>query len=141
MTSTLSLRRGLAALALAATLVNAHAAADAGPSDVSALSTLPIAVSVTVPALLISGVAELSVVGIEASGDASVWVLERVADGARASVRVGRRAAGGVSVAVGTGVLVTAVSAGWVLSVAGQAVAFVPNQVGAALLHNERVTR
>jgi hypothetical protein len=38
-------------------------------------------------------------------------------------------------------VLVTAFSAGWVLSAAGQAIAYVPNSVGQALLYNERVTR
>jgi hypothetical protein len=36
---------------------------------------------------------------------------------------------------------VTAISAGWVLSAAGQAIAFIPNQIGTALLYNERVTR
>jgi hypothetical protein len=38
-------------------------------------------------------------------------------------------------------VLVTAVSAGWVLSAAGQALAFIPNELGASLLYNERITR
>jgi hypothetical protein len=37
--------------------------------------------------------------------------------------------------------VVTALSAGWILSAAGNAVCFIPNQIGAALLHNERVTR
>jgi hypothetical protein len=32
-------------------------------------------------------------------------------------------------------------TAGWVLSAAGQAVAFIPNEIGKALLYNERVTR
>jgi poly(A) polymerase len=46
--------------------------------------------------------------------------------------------------AVPTGIAhgtVTAVSAGWVLSTAGQVIAFVPNELGKALLHNERITR
>jgi hypothetical protein len=38
-------------------------------------------------------------------------------------------------------VTVTAMSAGWVLSAAGQAIACIPNEVGASLLYNERVTR
>lgn len=42
---------------------------------------------------------------------------------------------------VGSAVVVTALSAGSVLSAAGQAVCFIPNQIGAALLYNERVTR
>jgi hypothetical protein len=49
--------------------------------------------------------------------------------------------AAGASVAVGASVVVSAVAAGWVLSVAGEAIAFVPNALGQALLHNERITR
>jgi hypothetical protein len=44
-------------------------------------------------------------------------------------------------VAAGTAVTVTAFSAGWVLSTAGKAIAYIPNEIGAALLHNERLTR
>jgi hypothetical protein len=106
-------------------------------SDASALSMLPIAVSVAAPVMFISGGAMLTVVAIEASAEGTVWVLERASDGVRASIAV----AGGVSVAAGTAVVVTAISAGWVLSAAGQAIAFIPNQIGAALLYNERVTR
>ena len=51
------------------------------------------------------------------------------------------RAVAGVSVLAGTAVVVTAFSAGWVLSAAGQALCFIPNEVGKALLYNERVTR
>jgi hypothetical protein len=34
-----------------------------------------------------------------------------------------------------------ACSTGWVLSTAGRAIAFIPNEIGKALLYNERVTR
>jgi hypothetical protein len=34
----------------------------------------------------------------------------------------------------------TACSAGWVLSVGGKAIAYIPNEVGKALVCNERVT-
>jgi hypothetical protein len=46
-----------------------------------------------------------------------------------------------VSVAAGTAVAVTALSAGWILSSAGKAIAFIPNEIGKALLYNERVSR
>jgi hypothetical protein len=36
---------------------------------------------------------------------------------------------------------VSAFSAGWVLSSAGRALAFIPNEVGLALMHNERIVR
>ena len=45
------------------------------------------------------------------------------------------------TVLAGTAVVATAFSAGWVLSAAGKAIAFIPNEVGKALLYNERVTR
>ncbi|WP_372527781.1 hypothetical protein [Piscinibacter sp.] len=107
----------------------------------SALSMLPVAVSVAAPAMILSAGATLSVVAVEAAADGTVWVLERASDGARASLTLSAQAAGGVSVAVGTVVVVTNFSAGWVLSAAGKAIAYIPNEIGAALLYNERVTR
>ena len=47
----------------------------------------------------------------------------------------------GVSVAAGTVVTVGVISAGVVLSVAGQAIAFLPNEIGRALLYSQRVSR
>jgi len=134
------MKRTLLTALLAATLTVGSlntAQAHGGASDASALSLLPIAISVTAPALVLSGTAVLSVVAVEASADGAVWVLERASDGARLSVKV----AGGVSVAAGTAVACAAISTGWVLSAAGKAIAFVPNEIGAALLYNERVTR
>ena len=110
-------------------------------SEASVLSALPIAVSVAAPVMLLSAGALLTVVAVEATSVGTVWVLERASDGARASVKLSAQAAGGLSVAAGTAVLVTAMSTGWVLSAAGRAIAFIPNEIGAALLHNERVTR
>ena len=134
------------ALLLAAALAAAplHAAAHGASSDastLSALSALPIAVSVAAPVAIVSGGALLTLVAVEAASDGAVWVLERASDGARAGVRLSAQAAGGLSVAAGTVIVVTAISTGCVLSAAGRAIAFVPNAVGNALLYNERVTR
>ena len=136
-------RHALAHTALAALLLTSlgGARAQSEASALSALSALPIAISVTAPVMVLSAGAVLTVVAVEASATGAVWVLERASDGARCSVRLGARAAGGLSVAVGTAVVVTAMSAGWVLSAAGEAIAFIPNAIGAALLYNERVTR
>lgn len=135
---------------LSAVLAAALAFAFAGPaavqarttaSEASALSMLPVAVSVAAPVgLLVSGAA-FTVVAVEAASEGTVWVLERASDGARASVTLSAQAAGAVSVVAGTAVVVTAFSAGWVLSAAGQALAIIPNELGRALLYNERVTR
>jgi hypothetical protein len=124
---------------MAAQLATAHAQSDV--SEASALSALPIAVSIAAPVMILSAGATLTVVAVEASATGTVWVLERASDGARASVRLGAQAAGGLSLAAGTALVVTAVSTGWVLSTASRAIAFIPNEIGAALLYNERVTR
>jgi hypothetical protein len=44
-------------------------------------------------------------------------------------------------VVAGTLVVATVVAAGCVLSVAGEAIAFIPNEIGRALIHDERITR
>ncbi|EER58761.1 conserved hypothetical protein [Acidovorax delafieldii 2AN] len=46
---------------------------------------------------------------------------------------------GASAYAVGTVVACSVISTGVVLSVAGEALAFVPNALGRALLHNERL--
>ena len=135
--------RRVAATAFAAALVLPFtpAQAQSEASQISTLSALPIVVSVTAPVMLLSAGAALTVVGVEALAGGAVWVVERASDGARASLRLTGRAVGALSVAAGTVVVVTAMSTGWILSAAGQAVAFIPNAIGSALLYNERVTR
>ena len=126
---------------LAAPALPARAHGGEASAASSALSMLPIAVSVVAPVGLLSAGAALTVVAVEASAQGTVWVLEGASDGARASITVSGALVGGASVVVGTAVTVTAFSAGWVLSAAGQAIAFIPNAIGTALLYNERVTR
>ena len=41
----------------------------------------------------------------------------------------------------GAAVVVSVIGAGTLLSAAGEVIAFIPNEIGKALLHNERVTR
>lgn len=138
MSTHLPLRRLLAALAATAVLLAARpAAAHVTPSDASALSLLPVAVSAAAPSMLLAGGVALTVVAVEASAAGTVWVLERASDGARFSLQL----AGGAVVAVGTGLAVVALSTGWVLSEAGRALCFVPNEIGASLRYNEQVTR
>jgi hypothetical protein len=110
-------------------------------SELSAISMLPVAVSVVAPVAILAGGAALTVAAVSTVAEGTVWVLERASDGARASVVLSGELAVGASVAAGTAVAVTAVSAGWVLSAAGTAIAFIPNEIGKALLYNERITR
>jgi hypothetical protein len=131
----------IASLAAIALTCAAPTRAQSTISEASALSALPIAVSVAAPFAVLSAGAALTVVSVEATSTGAVWVLERAADGTRASVRLVGRGLAGASVAAGTVVVCTALSTGWVLSAAGEAIAFMPNEIGRALLYNERITR
>ena len=137
-----SLRQHAVTLALVAAFASTspNALAHNELSEASAISALPVAVSLAAPAMLLVGGAALTVVSVQASATGTVWVLERASDGARATLEFSGRVAGASLATVGTAVLVTALSTGWLISAAGHAIAFVPNQIGASLLHNERVT-
>ena len=104
-------------------------------SQASQGSLLPLALVVSAPALLLASVAQLTVVAVQASADGTGWVLQRASDGAQVSMHL----AGQASTTMGASVQVTALATGWLLISAGQALAFVPNAVGKALLHHERV--
>ncbi|XHS79507.1 hypothetical protein ACFJGW_05905 [Burkholderiaceae bacterium UC74_6] len=127
----------VSALVLALPLAsNAEPQSDAS-TDLSALSAVPVAVSVAAPFAIASGAAVLTVVSVTAVAGGTVWVLERASDGARMSVQF----TGNVVVASGTVCALTVIASGTVISAAGRAVAFIPNEVGKSLLYNERVTR
>ena len=130
----------LTTLSVGLTLGSA-AQAHNGLSEASALSLLPIAISVAAPVGLLSAGAAFTVVAVHAVSEGTVWVLERASDGVRVSLTLSGQLVGGVSVMAGTAVVATAFSAGWVLSAAGKAIALIPNEVGTALMYNERVTR
>ncbi len=136
----LSLISVLTAATLALTAGGA-ARAHGGPSDASAaLSAVPVAISVVAPSVVLSAGATFVVVAIESTARGTVWVLERASDGARISVEFSGKVVAGAATSIGTAVVVTAISTGYVLSAAGEAIAFIPNEIGASLLHNERVT-
>lgn len=138
-----TLRRAAVVLtmSLAATAASAQTRGDRAVSTLSAASALPVALSVTAPALLLGSAGAMTLVAVERASDATVWVFERASDGARASVRFAGEAAGAMSLAVGATVAVSATATGWVLHQSGRVLAFVPNEVGRALLHHERITR
>ncbi len=138
--------------ALLATCTLSLALAARAQSELSAISVAPVALSATAvsaagaalsvapAALLVSGVT-LVVVSVEVVGSATVWVLARASDGVRISLRTAGRLAEGLAVSAGTAVSVTVIGTGVVLSALGEAIAFIPNEIGKALLYNERVSR
>lgn len=141
MRARLSLISVLTATTLALLSASGAARAHGGPSDASAaLSAVPVAISVVAPSVVLSAGAAFVVVAIESTARGTVWVLERASDGVRLSVEFSGKVVAGAATLIGTAVVVTAISTGYVLSAAGEAIAFIPNEIGASLLHNERVT-
>lgn len=144
-------RHTLAILTLTAWAAILPAQAQTGASALGAVSALPLASVVVASeaastvaqasALVLVAGASLVVRTVESTARGTVYVLERVSDGVRVSVEVGSTVAGAASLAIGTAVTVSAITAGVILSVAGEAIAFVPNAVGRALLHNQRLTK
>jgi hypothetical protein len=127
---------------------SAHAHAEA--SAISALSAVPVASIVggsavagsvaAVPlALSVTG-AVLTITAVEASARGVVLVLERASDGARASVELVGRGMAGLAFGVGSVIACSVIGTGVVLSVASEAIAFIPNALGNALLHDERLS-
>ncbi len=122
--------------------VSALSAISAMPLASVAVATSAAAASVVViPVALSTAGAVLVVKSIEVTAKGTVYLLERASDGAQVSIEIAGKTAGALSVGVGTALTVSIIGAGVVLSAAGEVVAFIPNELGKALLHNERVTR
>ncbi len=118
----------LSLLPVASVVVSGVAASGAA----AAVSALPVALSV--------GGAVLTVKAVEASATGTVYLLERASDGARVSVEVSGRVVTASAIAVGSAVTVSVIGTGVLLSTVGEVLAFIPNELGRALLHNERLT-
>jgi hypothetical protein len=98
-----------------------------------AVSAVPVAFSVVGASLVVKAV--------EVTASGTLYLLERTSDGAQASVRIAGHVASGVMIGLGTVVAVSAIGTGVLLSTAGEVLAFIPNELGRALLHNEKITR
>ena len=94
---------------------------------------------VAVPAALLVSGAVLTVKVVQVSARGTVYVLGRASDGATASVQLAGAAASGVGLSVGATVVTTVIASGVVLSAAGEALCFIPNAIGRALLYDEKL--
>lgn len=126
--------------AMAPNLARAQAGGSTRGSVVSEVSMLPVLASVAMPVVLLSVGTHYTLAAVNTSAEGTVWLIERASDGARAGLQVSGKLAEAGSFALGTAVVVTAISTGWVLSAAGQAIAFVPNELGRSLMYHERLT-
>ena len=96
--------------------------------------------AVVLPAAVLSAGSVLLVKTVEVSAQGTVYVLERASDGARVSVELLASGAMAASMVTGAVVAVSVIGAGTILSAAGEVIAFIPNALGKALLHNEKVS-
>lgn len=118
------------------------ASADQGASALSNASDLVAQGAATVVYGSLSAVAAsgaIIVQSVEAAGDGSMIVLAGSADAASATLRLSGKALEGASLVAGTSVGLVAISTGYLLVSAGKVLAFVPNEIGRALLHHTRV--
>lgn len=135
-----SLRPSLFAPLFASLLFCAGAQAN-GNGDASAPSRASTDVSAEViggSILLVAVGGSVVVAGVHASGEGLELVLQGAGQASIATVRLSGEAARGLSVATGTVLDVVATSTGHVLVLSGKALAFIPNEIGKALLHHER---
>lgn len=151
-TSTLirPLRNGLCALGMACALLGGGSAYAQSEASL-VLSALPVASVVAaasgggsehvvaIPLFLSAAGASVVIEAVESSAEGVSYVLKNVADGTSAVVKVSGQAAGALSVGVGTVVQTSVIGAGVILSAAGKVLAFIPNEIGKALMHNERL--
>lgn len=129
--------------------------AQAPSTPLSAVSLLPVAsvlvvsgsatklsesASVVTSLLTVAG-SVFVIKAVEVSARGTVYILERMSDGLRISVELASSAAHQLSDAVGKLVTVSTTASGIILIVAGEVLAFIPNELGQALLHNERVSQ
>lgn len=131
----------LAALALATALCTGPAWS-APPPPLSEHGSVGLSVATLVSTTEVSvetltSIPELSVTGVEVSAAGAVWLVTGMAKGSGEAIEFSVKVSGGASMAVGTTLEVVSGTAGSLLMASGQAVAFIPNALGAALFYSE----
>jgi hypothetical protein len=121
----------------------AQAGEQQGSTDASNASQLVTEGSATVVYGSLSAVAASGTVvldSVEVGAEASVIVLAGAAGAAKAAVRLSGAAARQASLVAGASVNAIATSTGTLLVAGGKVLAFIPNEIGKALIHHSRVS-
>lgn len=128
--------------ALIAVLISASAAMPAvardSVEDGSSASVAMSVMAVAVPAWAAHQGSEFVVRAVNATAKGVELSLQGVSGAIETSATIARDAAEAASVGVGTSVRVVAESTGYALVASGVLLAFVPNEMGRALLHHSR---
>ena len=131
------MKRLLLATLFSFACAGAHAADASTPSQAAS----ELAGSVVLGSIAVVGVTgSVVVASVETIGDAIEVVLEGAGQASRATVRLSGAAVRGLSIGAGTVLQVVALSAGHALVLSGKVIAFIPNEVGQALLHHARAS-
>jgi len=109
-----------------------------GTLSVASLSLLGMSTHALIEgsAEMLGDVSQLTVRGVETSGTSTVLVLEGMSQAGAVVLRVTTQLSGGVLVVAGETVQISTQTLGFVITKAGQVLAFIPNAVGRSLLHS-----
>ena len=116
--------------------------ANAQSEALSELSQLSVELSTETTIAALDGLVDgsrLVIKGIRPLGKLSRLTLQGVADGASITLEVSAAAVATSGMAVGSSVLVTASAAGWLVSAAGHAIAFIPNALAREMIHHREL--
>jgi hypothetical protein len=134
------MKKTLLCLLLACAIGSAHA--HNGPSTtLSGASGLVALGSVVVVAGSISVVAasaSVVVASVEVVGESVLIVLEGASEAASVTLKLSAAVAAGTSLVAGTAISVVTLASGYVLIAAGEAIAFIPTEIGKSMLHHSR---
>lgn len=129
----------LLSLVLACTLCTAQAQSS---TDLSRASALIAAGSALVVGGSLSAVAASGgavVASVQVVGESVIVVLEGASEASRVTLQLSAQTVAGVSLVAGTAVSVVMIASGTVLIVAGEAIAFFPNEACKSLIYHSRL--
>lgn len=92
-------------------------------------------------ATMLAGSTMLTVVAVQAAGDAARVVLQKAGEASTITLQIASEVVGATSLAAGASVQVVTEAAGYALVHAGKLIAYIPNEVGSSMVHQSRSGR
>ena len=108
-------------------------------SQVSAISVAPSTLAAGAGLSLVVGVGQLTVLSLERVGELVVATVRAGSEAVAFTIELSAEAVHALGIAVGTTLEASATTAGWIISCAGEAVAFVPDAAAATLIHHREI--
>jgi len=133
--------RTIVCLLAAAAMLQVSGPVFAQSEGASEASMAPVALSVIAPASVLVGGSVLTVKSVQAFAHGTTIVVKGVANASEVSIEVSGDVASKSATIAGKAATVSVVASGTIVSVAGEVIAFIPSEIGQALLHSERITR